>query len=114
MDGTGLCDTVSWINHSCDPNAALLKGPHESTGQVSVQALSPIGVGEEVTIAYIDVDQPVGRRAKILHTRYGFDCRCPKCAAEQGEGGVEQKESSERMQTHGQLPLKRKATQDPE
>ena len=45
-----LFQRASFINHSCDPNAAHTE--HPGTGVIEVTALRPIAASEEVTISY--------------------------------------------------------------
>ena len=45
--------------------------------------------GEDVTISYMGADQllPLTRRRAALKDSFGFDCGCPRCAAEEALGG---------------------------
>ncbi len=43
-----------------------------------------------MNISYIDANMSFARRQKQLQFAYGFDCKCPLCAAqEEGVGGDE-------------------------
>lgn len=56
IEPTGV---LRYLNHSCDPNAAL-RGRW-------LYATRDISAGTEVTIDYLETDQPISRQ---------FDCRC--------------------------------------
>ena len=42
-----------------------------------------ITVGEEITIAYTDTDQPRQATRRLLAQEYFFDCMCTRCKAEE-------------------------------
>ena len=48
IDGARNGNSARWINHSCEPNCEGV----EEDGRVFIDALLPIGAGEEVTIDY--------------------------------------------------------------
>ena len=65
--GITLDPLAAVMNHSCDPNASyVLEGAN-----IRVRSLRPIGIGEEVTIAYTDVTLSREERRKNL-TRWVF------------------------------------------
>jgi hypothetical protein len=70
----------SFLNHSCDPNAAL----HLlSDGRGLVVTLKDIPIGEKVTVSYTSkiFTLPTRRRREKLQKLYGFECTCQKCTA---------------------------------
>ena len=78
VQGLGLYPTHSAMNHSCRPNAEVtLEG---DTADVSVRALRPLAAGEEVTIAYIQVEADRELRHWQLRSYYGFTCTCDRCS----------------------------------
>lgn len=56
--GTAFYRLQSCANHSCVPTALALKGPDDDSGVAVLRASRPLAAGEEVTISYIDEDQP--------------------------------------------------------
>lgn len=86
---------VSFINHSCDPNAYLdlrwsdlRPGSYAATdGRVSVLALRDLAPGELVHICYgpkaLVQEWPLQRRREYILERHGFVCRCPRCEEEE-------------------------------
>jgi hypothetical protein len=83
-NGTALFAIGSLMNHSCVPSAQVcyLRGDHGA----AVLAKRDLTAGEELTINYVDVAAPVGRRRRQLR-HYGFVCDCPKCVEEGGPAG---------------------------
>lgn len=84
----GVYLAAAMFNHSCLPNCVA--GTDASEMEVSV--LEPIPAGAELTIAYTDVNAPLGARQKALRQHYNFLCGCTRCAAEEraarsGAGG---------------------------
>jgi Cupin-like domain/SET domain len=85
LDGTALYSTTCKMNHSCDPNVIVLF-KRRSFGRLHplvahCVALRDIAEGEELTISYIENDQPYDERQLALAS-YGFTCRCTKCEFE--------------------------------
>ncbi|EAN98116.1 hypothetical protein C3747_206g43 [Trypanosoma cruzi] len=85
--GWALQGELCMINHSCVPNAAVVRPKHRTAaGACSMELVArrPIKTEEEITIAYIDVDSYAddanARRQRLLED-YGFLCRCKKCAS---------------------------------
>ncbi|RNF05761.1 histone-lysine N-methyltransferase ASHR2 [Trypanosoma rangeli] len=83
--GWSLQEEFCMINHSCVPNAAVVRPKRTTTaGACSMELVArrPIKAGEEITIAYVDVESytsDVKTRRRHLMEGYGFLCRCPKC-----------------------------------
>eukprot|EP00747_Dinoflagellata_sp_TGD_P008557 gnl/TRDRNA2_/TRDRNA2_118177_c0_seq1.p1 gnl/TRDRNA2_/TRDRNA2_118177_c0~~gnl/TRDRNA2_/TRDRNA2_118177_c0_seq1.p1 ORF type:complete len:167 (-),score=19.37 gnl/TRDRNA2_/TRDRNA2_118177_c0_seq1:74-508(-) len=71
-----LFQTVCRFNHSCDPNA---RHKIYGDGRAVVCARRDIEIGEEITIAYVDLQQQREQRLTTLKDQYGFDCSCPHC-----------------------------------
>jgi hypothetical protein len=83
-EGAGLYLIGANANHSCAPNAALLKdGDADDT--TAVIAVRRIAAGEEVTVSYIEEQAPLRRRQEALRD-YGFACRCARCERERVGG----------------------------
>lgn len=80
--GCALSSTLSCLNHSCAPNAAI----DVSEGYLTVRALKDIGDGEEITISYVDTALSVEQRQAILRDHYCFECVCSRCAGEMRGG----------------------------
>ena len=55
---------------------------HGAAGMLRLRAARDIAPGEQLCIAYLDVDLPVERRQEKLHFGYGFACACPRCLEE--------------------------------
>ncbi|KAJ7673863.1 hypothetical protein DFH06DRAFT_978817 [Mycena polygramma] len=68
---------ISRCNHSCGPNSKWLWDADSFS--LSLVALRPIQVGEEVTVAYINPTYSCAERRAKLHAMYGFTCNCPFC-----------------------------------
>lgn len=71
---------IGSLNHSCDPNA-FVTFP-EANFCAYLTALREIHEGEQIFIAYVDVDDPVEVRRRDL-LEHGFVCRCQKCLSEE-------------------------------
>lgn len=88
--GMMLDPFVSTMNHSCDANVAIHRSTYTNStgwlekkqeGQVGlvVMLLRDVAPGEELTITYIDFQQHVHERRKVLREGYCFNCTCSKC-----------------------------------
>jgi len=76
--GVGLYPHAALFNHSCNPNAATV-----FEGKTAfVRAIRAIAPGEEITVGYVDLGQPVGLRRKELLECFGFECKCERCTEE--------------------------------
>ncbi|CAJ1350909.1 unnamed protein product, partial [Effrenium voratum] len=89
-DGPEQCvfEKISRFNHSCEPNVRLL--PSGKPGELVAVAALHISHGEELCICYPERNllpmlhflyAPAPWRRAVLQ-RWRFECRCPRCAAE--------------------------------
>ncbi|KAL1922804.1 uncharacterized protein VTP21DRAFT_9180 [Calcarisporiella thermophila] len=65
----------SLLNHACRPNAVAL---YDGNTQV-IRVLEKIEVGEEVSVAYMDVIHGKLARQAALRETYAFNCQCTRC-----------------------------------
>lgn len=76
------------FNHSCDPNAVVLKHPgsediHKSApSTIYVMTRKEIAKDEEVTLSYINPDLSLDSRRRKLFEDYLFSCFCSRCRKE--------------------------------
>ncbi|TFY78316.1 hypothetical protein EWM64_g5699 [Hericium alpestre] len=75
---SGVCDTLSRINHSCCPNADVYFDMPSFSFVLS--AVRDIPAGTDVTVGYCDLTDPAAARQKDL-TPYGFTCTCVACVS---------------------------------
>jgi hypothetical protein len=78
--GMGLFQIASRVNHSCEPNSALLShGPW-----IIFYATRALASGEEVTWTYMGEAPrlPLVLRRPALQKSVGFDCTCARCERE--------------------------------
>jgi hypothetical protein len=73
--GLAMHPFLAKINHSCRPNTYVRFFP----GCVKVLPLEDIKEGEEITISYIEINNPLRLRQKELKERYFFTCQCTRC-----------------------------------
>ncbi|KAM7541608.1 hypothetical protein Aperf_G00000030644 [Anoplocephala perfoliata] len=88
VEGVGLYEHQSLINHSCQPNASICfeSGTSELTLIATEDIASP---GTELTICYLDecmMYRGVHSRRKYLREHYLFICKCPRCVEEKELG----------------------------
>ncbi|GAA94529.1 uncharacterized protein L969DRAFT_83907 [Mixia osmundae IAM 14324] len=86
--GVSLSSSFALINHSCAPNTFAMSShwPDEKPKYLRVAACRPIKAGDEITIAYVDVEEENLQRRQTIKATYGFDCDCRLCeAATRGE-----------------------------
>ncbi|KAH1031353.1 hypothetical protein J1N35_043527 [Gossypium stocksii] len=76
--GVGLWILVSFINHSCNPNARRL----HVGDYVIVHASRDVKAGEEITFMYFDALSPLEKRVE-MSLSWGFNCRCSRCKFEE-------------------------------
>jgi len=74
----GVFQYTSRINHSYDPNTGY--DWDYDRFQLVLYAHRPILKGEEITVAYIDHNQPRAARRAELKEMFDFDCACEKCS----------------------------------
>ena len=82
--GAAIYDKLSFINHSCSPNARMVENV-ENVENKELWATRYIQAGEEVTMSYVKLpllSLPGIHRRHILKLVYGFDCKCTLCAQE--------------------------------
>ena len=86
--GSGIYKYLSFIDHSCDPNAKF-NTLDSKIGLESIQSIKQIKQGDEITVNYlIDVSSlllakwSVEERQSIIRSRLKFVCRCAKCRLE--------------------------------
>jgi hypothetical protein len=88
--GTSLCEALSFMNHSCLPNAridfATSATPDNTSGPglwVFSAARRPLIPGDEVQMCYVPsvIGKSVEVRQKRME-RFGFECRCRCCATD--------------------------------
>ncbi|KAK7190032.1 TPR domain protein [Paraphaeosphaeria sporulosa] len=90
---TGLCTWAAYINHSCVPNTSK-----DFVGDLMVlRAIRPLIAGEEVFFSY-DEDGDYDARQAALMTTWGFECKCPLCAAEKADDLAVRKKRAELVQ----------------
>lgn len=82
-----LFEKPCFLNHSCCPNAKIIKKDEDEPGSIQLIALKPIGKNEEIKIAYIDPKIGYQFREQTL-SNYGFICRCKKCIEERNNNNV--------------------------
>jgi SET and MYND domain-containing protein len=80
--GRELYISISMFNHSCSPNVRVT----HAAGAAAVVADAPISPGDELCVAYVDVDAPRCARRAELRRSFFFECACPRCGAEEKEG----------------------------
>ena len=72
---------ISFINHSCTPNAVWEWNPQRGVG--TVHALRNITKGHQIYVSYIatleDTLKTRAQRQALLSNGWGFDCTCAVC-----------------------------------
>jgi len=83
-NGSAIYAYGSMFNHSCAPNVNVTWP--ERNHLVEFVANENIKQGEQLTIAYIDLNEDwslnVAKRRAQLEEAYGFVCECPRCVSE--------------------------------
>ena len=83
-NGSAIYAYGSMFNHSCAPNVNVVWP--ERNHLVDFVANENIKQGEQLTIAYIDLNEDwsldVAKRRAQLEEAYGFVCECPRCVSE--------------------------------
>lgn len=83
--GNGFFPILSYMNHSCNPNAAITYECEEGKVFIRLVASTHISPQEEITITYLDHQLlGFGREARghALKMFYGFQCNCKRCELE--------------------------------
>lgn len=73
--GMTFDSTIALLNHSCNPNAAIVFDQNFA----SIRSIKDIARNEQVTIAYVDTTLKRARRRQELREQYFFECHCPGC-----------------------------------
>ena len=82
--GRGVYLDAALFNHSCAPNCSVTSGAR----RLSVVCEATVAAGTELTIAYVDTEQPLATRQKHLRMHYHFECACVRCVAEAAPGAT--------------------------
>jgi phage FluMu protein Com len=75
--GAAIIPSISYINHSCAPNADTIY--YYPGGPIVLHAIKDIQKNEEINIAYCDTKLSKKARQTYLKDNYFFQCKCPKC-----------------------------------
>jgi len=84
----GVFPLAAMCNHACDANCAYAVDADGST--LYLQATRPIAAGDELTLSYVAClgeTRSTRARRDALKRSFGFDCACPRCAADDPPGG---------------------------
>ena len=81
--GRGVYLDACLFNHSCAPTCSATNGAR----CLEVVTDEAVQKGQELTIAYCDLQQPRTARQKQLRRHYNFDCACSRCTDEATPGG---------------------------
>ncbi|KAJ7202596.1 hypothetical protein GGX14DRAFT_370187 [Mycena pura] len=73
----GVFLNASRCNHSCAPNARHDWDP--TSLSLALTAVRPIPAGDEITVSYIPLEQPLSARRALLQATYNFACACTAC-----------------------------------
>jgi hypothetical protein len=111
-----LAPGAALANHSCLPNcqvessnasdadadAAAAGGGAGCGGlRVMLVALRDIAPGEELTVSYVPVTQPLEARRSELAARHGFRCECARCAIEEHAILLQQQQQQQQQRGTG-------------
>lgn len=86
--GLGLFFWLHLANHSCHPNAffsAKCDSASDGKAKMTLYALRPVNIGEEICISYVDGHTLLASRAtrqRRLQHHFGFYCECERCGRE--------------------------------
>jgi hypothetical protein len=81
--GPAVYKSASRFNHSCTPNCN--QSPSDVTGEMGIHTVRDIKAGEELTVYYVDPEQPQEARQRRLDD-YEFLCKCSACGLTTPEG----------------------------
>lgn len=76
--GAAVIPGISYINHSCVPNARTFY--YKPGGPITVEATEDLKAGQEVNISYCETSWSKKARQEYLKHHYFFLCNCPKCS----------------------------------
>ncbi|KAI0754313.1 hypothetical protein C8Q80DRAFT_1138317 [Daedaleopsis nitida] len=76
----GLPRDIARANHSCSPNSVYTWDLETAT--FTLRALCPIRPGEQITINYVELDQPRRARQQELKSEFKLECKCKACKQE--------------------------------
>jgi len=78
-----LFAALSWVEHSCSPNAVYSSRHAEANGAGRLVAIQPVSAGERLSISYIDsaFPLPTATRQSRLRHRYEFSYACTRCVS---------------------------------
>ncbi|KAF5362827.1 hypothetical protein D9757_012175 [Collybiopsis confluens] len=84
--GAAVSPVIALINHSCEPNAAVIfpRATADSKSQepsMQVIAIRDIYPQEEILTSYIDTTLPTDLRQAALQETYNFTCTCSLCTS---------------------------------
>jgi len=92
----GIFPLTAMLNHSCAPNCVLSA---DTKGTLCVVATEEVQAGEELTVAYIELDEePFGERQEALMESFHFTCQCDWCTHEQAQQATRRKRRRPREQ----------------
>ncbi|KAL3911408.1 MAG: hypothetical protein SGILL_007292, partial [Bacillariaceae sp.] len=89
FQGGRVYDTISRINHSCNPNAVIVTTGDDGEGQ-RVVAATKISSGTEIKISYLGLllyADTATRQKKLADTKY-FICGCSRCESAPSQEGA--------------------------
>ena len=81
-DESALFASGSLLNHSCLPNIAV------ANAEGTFVAIENILPGDELCVAYCDVEMDNADRREYLRYNYGFWCECPRCSGCEFQAGT--------------------------
>ncbi|KAI5117278.1 hypothetical protein M0805_005603 [Coniferiporia weirii] len=86
--GVSVSPLAALINHSCDPNVAVVF-PRSSSSALQEPALQVVVIQDvppdtELFTSYIDITLPIAQRQKDLKETYSFVCMCSVCSPVEG------------------------------
>lgn len=80
--GVAISPLAALINHSCNPNVAVVFPRFSSAKEeplIHVVAIQDIQANAELFTSYIDITLPRAQRQKDLKETYNFTCECELC-----------------------------------
>ncbi|TPX37349.1 hypothetical protein SeMB42_g06922 [Synchytrium endobioticum] len=76
VTGEGCFALAALLNHSCCPNVSVA---FQDGRTMVLRAMSDVMQGDELLVAYQDSMTCRSRRREYLHSKYHFECTCPRC-----------------------------------